>query len=306
LDAAIAIDPAFARALADRAYLRANNLPSLILEGATKENIDDFSQRIADDANKALSIDPNLGYAYVALAQKSLMLGESRDAFEEFRNALRLSPNDTEVLDRLGGYYSRIGDHDEAIHTIERAIELDPDNGELVDALADAMFYTGRMSETAHLYRRAIDLGHTGAGAYVNLGIAESVLGNLSQGADILRQAEAMFAEQNRTISPIVAYGFSATNHQEDADRLTRQLRDSISGGQAIQPVLLAVLSLAERDRSGALAILRDAVEIMDAREINFSNRISWFVISNNLLNDQILDEDDFIEVRQQMKTIQR
>jgi TolB-like protein/DNA-binding winged helix-turn-helix (wHTH) protein len=67
LDAAISIDPAFARALADRAYLRANDLPNLILEGATQERINDISQLITDDANKALRIDPNLGYAYVAL-----------------------------------------------------------------------------------------------------------------------------------------------------------------------------------------------------------------------------------------------
>jgi TolB-like protein len=85
LDDAIELDPAFARA------------------HAAKANAYSFqrgSQALAkESAETALSLDPNLGSAYSALAKVHARAMHNAEALDAFDTALRLSPNDIDILD---------------------------------------------------------------------------------------------------------------------------------------------------------------------------------------------------------------
>ncbi|MGQ9630681.1 MAG: tetratricopeptide repeat protein [bacterium] len=81
---------------------------------------------------EAIEIEPNYVPAYNNLAWLRATAKNERyrnvdEAISLAQTALKLSPNDTAVLDTLAEIYYRRGAFDEAIETIDRAIELAPE-----------------------------------------------------------------------------------------------------------------------------------------------------------------------------------
>jgi TolB-like protein/DNA-binding winged helix-turn-helix (wHTH) protein len=89
-DAALARDPQFARALAGRAMNRA----ALVWSGSSMAQGLDAA---AQDAERALTLDPGLSRAHVVLASVSALRGDWLAAEASFRKALALDPLDGEV-----------------------------------------------------------------------------------------------------------------------------------------------------------------------------------------------------------------
>jgi tetratricopeptide (TPR) repeat protein len=74
-----------------------------------------------------------------------------------FREALKLKPNDADVLNYLG--YSLIDKGlklDEAVKMVEKAVELEPDSGFIIDSLGWAYFRLGRIGDAVSELERAI------------------------------------------------------------------------------------------------------------------------------------------------------
>jgi tetratricopeptide (TPR) repeat protein len=290
LDEAIRIDPLFARAYAERAYRSVNDLDNIDVASLPARE-----ERIKSDIETALELDPTLGYAFVAQARLDMHHGRFDDARSAFENALALAPNDTEILDRYGGFLRRAEDFAEAVQVTQRAVALDPENSELHDALGDVLLFSGSLDATAAAYRRAIELGDPTVGARIRLGLVEMARGDEAEALSYLRVGEYMMEAPGELFSPALSYGYARLDRAADADRVREQFFQRVADGDVDAPSssALALFSLAQDDVGTTLAHIRNAVE-NEIEPLEFAG----YIIKYNLIADPILERREFVEQR--------
>ncbi len=77
----------------------------------------------------------------------------------DFRMALKLSPDQPEVLNYLGYTWADMGRNlDEALGMIRKAVDLRPTDGAIVDSLGWALYRLGQYKEAVEHLERAVDL----------------------------------------------------------------------------------------------------------------------------------------------------
>ncbi|WP_421792432.1 tetratricopeptide repeat protein [Hyphobacterium sp.] len=77
----------------------------------------------------------------------------------DFQSALRISPNEAEVLNYLGYMWVIRGEHiDEAFEMIERAATLEPERGHIIDSLGWAHYVRGNYEAAVRYLERAVEL----------------------------------------------------------------------------------------------------------------------------------------------------
>jgi len=79
----------------------------------------------AEQANKALQLDPNLPLAHFRLGEVYLFKSDIDHATQEFEQEQRLNPAYPPTYDRLGDVYIRAGKYQDAQQTLTKAISLD-------------------------------------------------------------------------------------------------------------------------------------------------------------------------------------
>jgi tetratricopeptide (TPR) repeat protein len=79
----------------------------------------------ADEARKALQLNPNLPLAHFRLGEVFLFKSDIDHATEEFEEERRLNPAYPPTYDRLGDVYTRAGKYSEAQQALTKAISLD-------------------------------------------------------------------------------------------------------------------------------------------------------------------------------------
>lgn len=83
-------------------------------------------------------------------------LGDFEGTVADMREALRLNPDQPQVLNYLGYSYVDRGENlDEALGMIERAVAAEPGSGYIIDSLAWAYFRLGRYTEAVEPMERA-------------------------------------------------------------------------------------------------------------------------------------------------------
>lgn len=144
LEKAIAADPGFAAAYAALALEYRNR--AFALKPEEKE----WEEKAYLNAQKALSLDPNLAEGHIALG---LLLWTHSNNFpheaavREFRRALELNPNSAEAHHELAHVYNHIGLLEKAETEILRAVEIDPTNTAARLRVGVNLLYRGRYEE---------------------------------------------------------------------------------------------------------------------------------------------------------------
>ncbi|MBU1821506.1 MAG: helix-turn-helix domain-containing protein [Bacteroidetes bacterium] len=146
-DKALALDTAFADALANRAV--AHNL-LLSYGGSEGRKYLGFSER---DALAAIRLDSQNATAYAALANGYWLQGKWEQALTTFEIALRHSPNDAYVTYLYSILLRSLGRFDEAIHYGDRAVLLDPLYPTVLAGHIGNYSYAGRFDEAWRLIR---------------------------------------------------------------------------------------------------------------------------------------------------------
>lgn len=147
------------------------------LLAATRRSVDNISllnmlgdalrrqQRWAESAiaySQAIAAAPNpeavgLSRMYFSRAISRERAGDWPGAEEDFRLALRLQPNQANVLNYLGYSLVDRGENlDEALGMIQRAMELRPNDGLITDSLAWAYFQLGRYQDALDPMQKAV------------------------------------------------------------------------------------------------------------------------------------------------------
>ena len=171
LEAAVAADPAFARAHAalGEAYLRASR------NGGTEP----MKARARESISRALAIDPLLAEGHVALGLLRLWDDWDLDAAEaEFRRAIELNRS----LGAAHAHYASLlmyrGWLGPAIEEARRATALDPHSRTSSVVLAGALLNAGKIDEAADELRRLLDADPGFALAHSMMGRAHAARGD--------------------------------------------------------------------------------------------------------------------------------
>ena len=109
-------------------------------------------------AEKALSIDPSNGIAYVLMATVYAEEGQLDKAIENGKKAISLEPSNSDVNNLYGYVLTLAGEHKKAIPVLEKAISLDPiPPFWYLTRLGWAYYYTGQNREARVVFLRAMD-----------------------------------------------------------------------------------------------------------------------------------------------------
>jgi Flp pilus assembly protein TadD len=128
------------------------------MRGACYERLKKLPQAEAD-LQRALQLSPDqpltlnyLGYTWIdhnRNLRKGLALIEK---------AVRLKPDDGDIVDSLGWAHFRLGNFQEAVKHLEQAVGLRPDDPTLNDHLGDAYWRVGREREARFQWTQALKL----------------------------------------------------------------------------------------------------------------------------------------------------
>jgi serine/threonine protein kinase/tetratricopeptide (TPR) repeat protein len=181
---ALKFDPDYAPALAGLSHV----------EGLTYRDLDSnpiHLQRAEEYAHRALAIDPQLAEAHIALGQTYALHFDYSRAVGEFREAVRLEPDNPLAWDLLSWSlgYEQPPDALESEKAAREAIRLQPSSAAAQYHLGRALLFQGRFQDAAVAFQAAEDVG---SADYANLGHAQlaAAQGNYDQAlAYVLKRA---------------------------------------------------------------------------------------------------------------------
>ena len=126
--------------------------------GAVRERLGRLAQS-EEDMREALRLSPDqpdvLNYLGYTLVDRTSRVEEGMDLI---RRAVTLRPMSGAIIDSLGWAYFKQGDYQNALELLERAIELEPADPTLNDHLGDVYWRLGRRIEARYQWRRALTL----------------------------------------------------------------------------------------------------------------------------------------------------
>jgi Flp pilus assembly protein TadD len=139
--------------------------------------------------DRAASADSDRAITYRDQAIRLSLQGRFADSEAVSRQALRLRPDDIDVLNELGVAIWRQGRAAEAQAVYLRACRIKPNDFRILTNLGLALNEQGRPEEAAESFRAALRVQPDFFDALMNLGIALSDLGKFDEAMDCLRRS---------------------------------------------------------------------------------------------------------------------
>ena len=126
--------------------------------GIAYERLKEWS-KAEPNFREALKLFPNqpqvLNYLGYSWVDMNMNLEEG---LEMIKQAADLRPNEGYIIDSLGWAYYRLGRYDDAVRELERAVLLKPDDAVLNDHLGDAYWHAGRKLEATFQWSHVRDM----------------------------------------------------------------------------------------------------------------------------------------------------
>ncbi|MFJ3672167.1 tetratricopeptide repeat protein [Streptomyces sp. NPDC090106] len=176
LDRALALDPAYARALASRA--------------SCAHDLGDIDGALTGFA-RALEIDADYPWALIHRAKVHRDLGRPDDAFADLDRAVAIDPDSAWIASERGDAYRVAGRYEEAAEELGRACRIDPEYATAHAGRGYALDRLGHTDAARAAYDRAVELAPDYLWALVNR-------------ADLRRRtgdADGAFADLDRAVS---------------------------------------------------------------------------------------------------------
>ncbi len=297
LDRAIALDPEFALAYAQRAHILGSAFVWQVVQAGenASEVAANLQRTIIENAEQALILDPNLGLAHAALGEMHMRAWRREEAEAALESAFNLSPNDPEVLASYSQFSSYTGQHEDALRLARRAAELNP--GGASGVIVSANIFAGNYQAAAALLRELIDENPADASRYYELAEVEVFAGNHDEALRYVQLAEQIgtfgtlrAGFGGRAARPAQVY--SRVGRPEDAMRLFNDM-----WALSPSPVQAALGYLAIRDTDESLRLFREAAD----SDVPLPGNSLTIYTKQNAWNDPILDQPEFVEVRSRL-----
>jgi tetratricopeptide (TPR) repeat protein len=130
----------------------------LYFRGVANERSKNWKQA-EDDLRQALELSPEQPQVLNYLGYSWVDMGVNLDeGLDMIRAAVDQRPNDGYIVDSLGWAYYRLGRYEEAVEQLERAAELRPEDPVINDHLGDAYWKVDRKLEATFQWNHARDL----------------------------------------------------------------------------------------------------------------------------------------------------
>jgi serine/threonine-protein kinase len=144
-DQAIALDPNFAAARAQRA--RALRYEAFFSTDPTA--VHELYTQAREEAERAVALAPDYADAHMVLGWHILVNAfmELGAAAREIDRAMALAPGSAAVLDGYAGFQGILGHHDAALVAMRRAIRLDPENSRYREHLLLSLIWARRFED---------------------------------------------------------------------------------------------------------------------------------------------------------------
>jgi eukaryotic-like serine/threonine-protein kinase len=164
LERAVGLDSAFAHAYS----LLARSHASMYWQHYDRSS--ERAQKAREAAERAAFLAPDLAEGYKAMGYYYYHIELSYEkALNEFNKALRVQPNDADIIASIGYVYRRQGQMREAKDMQENANHLDPRSAVITYNLALTHDLLRDYSEAERFYRRSIDLSPEWVNPYVRV-----------------------------------------------------------------------------------------------------------------------------------------
>ena len=255
---AIALDSGFAAAWGGLAGVHAYYAP--YFDWVPREAYDQAKAA----AERALSLDPTVGEAHLALA----LLKQFRDwdwagAEQEFRRAIELEPSST-AQDAYAWFLVAIGRFPEAVTSGERTVQIDPTNAPFHASLSSLLREAGHPDRAVDEAKTAIELDSTHVEGWLSLAWSSALLGRVQEATAAFDRYEALFGDA-RPLERVVLYANGG--RKREARALLIQEERKVSGKAT--PVFF--------DAAKAHSLLGDKERALDMLEDATKRREFWW-----------------------------
>ena len=166
--------------------------------------------------DKALTLDPNFGYAHHWKAIILAFEGRTDEAIAEDELALSLDPSIVEANLVLGNMYRRLGQFEKSLELIDKALRLSPRDPSVYywyTGKADALFALKRYDEAIEWARKTLVTDPSNPSANGTLAAALALTGQVAEAHEVV--------ERFASLHPAAPLTVAAANAVKD--RLTRQ-----------------------------------------------------------------------------------
>lgn len=208
---------------------------------------------------KALAIDPGLGAAYIPLASiKFAYDWDFAGAENEYRQAVRLAPNNPETHYSYATFLVAMGRTEEAVNELKIASQFDPDSPRYPANIAWALYIAGRFDEAEAELKRVLRRDPNYVRAYSNLGEIYSERGKFNEALEMLQKAKNISADG--LTETLIAHIYAVSGRRAEALKMAANLESKVRKGE-LPPFLLAEVYAGLNNADKAFYWLDRAVE---------------------------------------------
>jgi tetratricopeptide (TPR) repeat protein len=160
-------------------------------------------------------------------------INDLKAAEAEFRQAVRLAPNNPQYLTELGGVLGMQGKLEESSGYFEKALKRDPDNIEARRNLASNQWQMGRFEEARENLKRVLAVKLGDARTILLLGMVSETLKEYAEAARLLESVQSLVKEQPESIAAL-ARAYYHIGQKEKGRQTLNELLGHTSGDRGV------------------------------------------------------------------------
>ena len=251
---AIRLDPHYALAIASRSIVLSYGAAEAATPAAARDGFD----KAQADAQRAITLTPELAQAHLALATVfELGTLDFTRASQEYERALALAPGNAQVLRISGLFATYMGHIDAGLAAARRAVVLDPLARDSHSVLGRALYAGRRYEEAISVLSEAIRLEPDDKAFYTYRGFAYYALGSLENARTSCETSRDFAGNQW-----CLAVTYDKLGKHADAEAEIAKLKASFGDVMAYQ---YAAFYAQRGDKPKALEWLETALRLRDA-----------------------------------------
>lgn len=285
LDQAVALDPQFALAYAWKAYLYSD---TLYFGGSARLSRDRLESGALENAAKALDLDDGIGLAHAARAGVNEVNWRWSEALDAYETALRLSPNDTDVITRYAYFNRAIGEYSESVRLMQRVRELSPADDGGLGQLAVSHMIAKNYDEALEAAEGLMRVNPNPI-TPITMANCLSAQDRFGEAVELLQQSEE-FGEPTVNVAAWLVLGYANAGRPEDARRFFQYLEAT---SEPVSAAHWAMAYLGQGDEENTYRWLQQAID-----ERALADLIPLIELKSNLWGHPMLDKPEFQELR--------
>ncbi|GAB5537178.1 MAG: hypothetical protein Rubg2KO_34270 [Rubricoccaceae bacterium] len=212
-ESALALDSTYAFAWAGLSQGHRLNAPS-------SDDEQTAMRRARVAAERALSLDPNEGWAHFALAQ---LLDAPEEKRHHYEQAIAVNPSDARSMGNLSFVLTFMGDLDDAARVAARAVSVDPLSADALGYGSYTYAIAGRLSQSIEWARESVALDPRFPLWTYNLTNVLAIDGQADEAIELIELAMDENPQSN-ILAQVAAYAYARGGRREDAEEILQRM----------------------------------------------------------------------------------